>query len=73
MSGGLGFSWFFRQPLSLHMGYKYHEFFDFMGDISTFDVRVQLHLKRYFISGGYQNLSNRVSANTWLLGGGVYF
>ena len=73
VSGGLGFSWFFRQPLSLHIGYKYHEFFDFVGDISSFDIRIQLHLKRYFISGGYQNLSQRISANTWLLGGGVYF
>lgn len=73
ISAGGGLSWFVKQPLSLHMGYRYHDFLEQVGGLSTFDIRFQLHLKRYFISAGYQNLGNRISANTWLMGGGVYF
>ena len=73
ISGGLGFSWFFKQPLSLHTGYRYHEFLDAGAGLSSFNIRMQLHLKKYFISGGYQNLGNRISINTWLMGGGMYF
>ncbi len=72
-SAGLGFSWFFKQPLSLHTGYRYHQFVEFGDGLSTLDLKLQLHIKRYFISVGYQNLGDRVSANTWLMGGGVYF
>ena len=72
-SAGVGISWFFKEPLSLHSSYRYHEFIDQGVGLSTFDLRLQLHIKRYFIAGGYQNLGNRVSANTWLMGGGVYF
>lgn len=72
-SAGLGLSWFFKKPLSLHTGYRFHEFLEQGTGLSTFDIRLQLHLERYFISAGYQNLGNRLSANTWLMGGGVYF
>jgi len=72
-SGGVGISWFFKKPLSFHSNYRYHAFFEQGVGLSAFDLRLQLHLRRYFISVGYQNLSDRVSANTWLMGGGVYF
>ena len=73
LSAGAGLSWFFKQPLSLHTSYRYHEFLDAGSGLSTFNINLQLHLKRYFISVGYQNLGVRISANTWLMGGGVYF
>ncbi len=73
ISGGAGLSWFFKQPLSLHTGYRFHQFLDSGEGLSSFNIRLQLHLNRYFISAGYQNLGNRISANTWLMGGGVYF
>lgn len=73
ISGGLGFSWFFKEPFSLHTGYRYHEFLDQGDGLSVFDIKLQLHIEKYFISGGYQNLGDRISANTWLMGGGVYF
>jgi len=74
ISGGAGLSWFFKQPLSAHLNYRYHDFLDGSQDgLSELNLKLQLHLNRYFISAGYQNLSNAVRANSWMMGGGVYF
>lgn len=73
-SAGTGLTWFVKQPFSLHIGYRFHEMFEpDAGSMSVFDARVQFHIKRYFVAGGYQNLSNNVEANVWTVGGGVYF
>lgn len=73
-SAGTGFVWFIKKPVSLHVGYRYHDFFEEgFAPVSVFDARLQFHIKRYFISGGYQNLSNKIRANTWTMGTGIYF
>jgi len=74
ISAGLGLTWFFRKPLSFHTSYRYHEFLQVGQGLSTFEIGVQLHLKRFFISTGYQHMGGeRVSAKTWLMGSGFYF
>lgn len=74
ISGGAGLSWFFKQPLSAHVNYRYHDFLDgSQNGLSVLELKLKLHLKRYFISTGYQNLSNALRANSWMMGGGIYF
>lgn len=68
----VGANYFFKDPISLYgeaqLGVIDEDF------VSMSQIRLQLHLKRYLIYGGYQSMQiGDLDRKGWMFGGGVYF
>ena len=71
-SFNMGINYYFADPLSLYGEVQYA---DLNGELATIaQARIQVHLRRFLIYGGYHYINNGdLNIGSWVMGGGVYF
>lgn len=67
-----GLNYYFKEPLSLYFDYKMgtlNEEFAFL-----WQARMQMHIRRFVIYGGFQQMDlDDLDLSSWIIGGGFYF
>jgi len=67
-----GFNYYFKKPLSLYVETQMGEINDSFGALSQ--ARIQVHLERYLIYAGYQDVNfGELEYGSLAIGGGIYF
>ena len=67
-----GFNYYFKKPLSLYVETQMGEINDRFGALSQ--ARIQVHLERYLIYAGYQDINfGEFEYGSLAIGGGIYF
>lgn len=71
-SVNLGVNWYFTEPISLYADAQYG-FAD--GEFTALSqIRLQLHLRRYLVYGGFNRTRiGERRLDSWMIGGGIYF
>lgn len=68
----LGFNYYFKKPLSLYVETQMGEMNDSFGAVSQ--ARIQVHLERYLLYAGYQDINfGDFEYGSLAIGGGIYF
>lgn len=71
-SFNMGVNYFFKEPLSLYADVQFADLNEEFATIAQ--ARLQVHLKRYLVYGGYHYIDNgAINIGSWTIGGGIYF
>ncbi len=71
-SFNMGANYFFKDPLSLYGTIQFARLNEQLATLG--ELRIQVHLRRFLLYGGYHSFQNGdLSISSWTIGGGIYF